>query len=156
MPKALKYFLAFLGLGLVISTTKTANAAISSAQILAYLRGQNQTCEVSIDKSKMISGYIKGSSKLITVIPFGVESCGGGNNWFTDFLAFYDDGGTMVVIPHRSTAMEQSVFIKNSEVSAHSLEYGPNDPHCCPSLVRHYRFVDQGNKLVLAPDSPNT
>lgn len=81
----------------------------------------------------------------VTIVSMGAEGCGGGNNWNTTVQAFYEDGKTdMIHVPAVET-----ITGKDDVITLQSLEYGEDDPRCCPSQVVKTSYRIKNNKLVL-------
>ena len=80
-------------------------------------------------------------------VSYTMESMSGGNNQARFLAVFVRVKGRLVYAAHTDTELGHLKLIRNGAIYIDTLEYGANDPRCCPSKKGSVRFVLNGNKL---------
>lgn len=91
-------------------------------------------CDVQKENTKYL--YSSDSKALLLVIPY--ESCGGGNNWGQQVVLLKDYDGKKWQYRkefNNITNVDNIMFKDNSFILSY-LEYGEQDPRCCPSIKK--------------------
>jgi hypothetical protein len=124
--------------------------AMTKSQVQSYLAAANRGCTVTADPAAV--GHIAGTDKEVTIVRYGVESCGGGNNHIMSLAVLFDAGGGRIGSYPITMAMgdvERYEINASGTLVVHTAEYGPNDPRCCPSRKGTFALVVVGGKLGL-------
>lgn len=139
-----------VGLSVLALGTGTQAHALTSQQVSSYLEASNKGCTLTSTFPGVV-GRVRGSDREVTVVRYGIEGCGGGNNHGTPLAVLYDAGaGRVAAFENRLPLGELSaVSIRNGVIVANTLEFAPSDPHCCPSRKGTYRVVVTGNQLTM-------
>ena len=137
-------------IGLFSLATFNSAHALTRAQIQNYLDATNKGCTITMDPGTV--GHITGSDKEITIVRYGVESCGGGNNHAMPITVLFDAGGGKVgsyPITMKMGDVDRYEINSSGTLVVHTLEFGPNDPRCCPSRKGTFALAVHDGKLVL-------
>lgn len=124
--------------------------ALTSSQIQNYLAAANKGCSLSVYPATV--GHISGTDKEVTIVRYGIEGCGGGNNHAMPIAVLYDAGGGKVgsyPITMTMGDVEKYEINASGTLVVHTVEYGPNDPRCCPSRKGTFALAVRGGKLGL-------
>ncbi|MBN9562614.1 MAG: hypothetical protein J0H14_18085 [Alphaproteobacteria bacterium] len=124
--------------------------AQTAAEIQKYLAQQSKECSLYAYQENF-RGMIPGMPQAITVASYTIESCNGGNNAFRTVGVFYEENGKVrqFMGPRHPISGPVSVTIHGDRLTVHSLEYGPNDARCCPT-VRHIANYRLANGAITA------
>jgi hypothetical protein len=102
---------------------------------------------------KIVAGDLNHDGVPDLSVLYTIEGAGGGNN-YTQYLAvFLRVDGKLVPTAHAAVGGkgERAVHlasIKDDVIFLMTLEYGPHDAMCCPSIKGSARFVLADGKLV--------
>ena len=124
--------------------------ALTRSQVQTYLAAANKGCTVTADPATV--GHIAGTDKEVTIVRYGVEGCGGGNSHAMPIAVLFDAGGGRVgsyPITMTMGDVERYEINASGTLVVHTLEYGPNDPRCCPSRKGTFALAVVGGKLGL-------
>ncbi len=125
--------------------------AQGEAAIRAALQRENAGCEIT---SLRIAhrGALPGLPVPAVVATYGVEGCGGGNNWAAALvvLARRPDGLQPLPLPPalRLPAVVARAEVRRGRILVTGLDYAPADPRCCPSLQRRVSLALQDGQVT--------
>ena len=126
--------------------------AFTAEQVAAFLRHANPDCTVNVVSS--LTGPVRGADTPVTIVKYGVEGCGGGNNW-TVALAVLHDAGHGQVAAFEDARLRlpivDRVGLSGGTIQVRTLDWGPRDAHCCPSVHGSLRLIVRGDSLVAVP-----
>lgn len=152
----------------VISTvqdeTTTANEPVSTAKI-PYSPTKSEVKELFISKStdlngddysvereevKIDIGDLNDDGLTDAIVDFSFYSTTGGNaNLGGGFMVFINDGEKIAYKSWMETSNIKLDYIdENGRVRAIRMEYGENDPRCCPSISTSVEFKYKNGKLI--------
>ena len=134
---------------LALSALNDAHA-MTPSQVRTYLASANKGCTVTPDPGTV--GHIAGTEREVTIVRYGVEGCGGGNNHAMPIAVLFDAGGGKVgsyPITMTMGDVERYEINASGTLVVHTLEYGPNDPRCCPSRKGTFALAVRGGKMGL-------
>lgn len=125
--------------------------AQSEAAIRAQIAAANRGCTVN-GPQVMHRGPVAGGTAPVAVATYGLEGCGGGNNWVSTFGVFAQQGGRVVELrmPSPPRWPVDGVRVEGGMIVVSGLDYGPNDGRCCPSIRRQARYALSGGTVVPA------
>jgi hypothetical protein len=126
-----------------------AAAAQAPQAIEAFIKRANAGCDLQKYR-EVYRGRLAGSSEPITVATFSVEGCGGGNNWSSEFGIFSENSGIVREWQQTPTPEGQvsDIAVRNGRLIVRSLDYKPDDPHCCPSMRRQSVYTLRNGRAV--------
>jgi hypothetical protein len=155
----------FKKLGIVILFAAAAGVA-SAASLDAYAKrtsavfikaaGHEDGCAVSAHKTFFED--VTGDGVNDIVIGYGVEGCGGGNhNESKVAILALRNGKYVTVYDNIQSLAGNVVAVHNGQIIIDTVEYGPNDARCCPSIKKTiaYQYNESRGALykVVSPQS---
>ena len=143
-------FVIYAAIALLSVAASGSAHALTKSQVQNYLAAANKGCTVTADPATV--GHIAGTDKEVTIVRHGVEGCGGSNVGTTMIAVLFDAGGGRVgSYPNtmQMGAVERYEINASGTLVVHTLEYGPNDPRCCPSRKGTFALAVVGGKLGL-------
>lgn len=129
--------------------------------IIAYIERQAAKHNVNHSYvSSVITGDINGDKKKDLFVSYAVEGIGGGNFSLYYQALFITEGGNLVFKAERSngsfgTAQGKTYVpkrIETGKIFCETLEYGPDDGVCCPSIKRTGIIFYKKGKLLEKPE----
>jgi hypothetical protein len=138
--------------GLAAACLSAAPAlAQTESAIRAQIAAANRGCDVN-GPQIVHRGALPGAPGPVAVATYGLEGCGGGNNWSSTFGVFAEQGGRVVAYRVASPPRwpVDGVRVEGGMLVVSGLDYGPNDPRCCPSIRRQARYTLSGGSVVPA------
>jgi hypothetical protein len=137
---------------LIATLAATPAAAQSQAALRAHIAATNRGCTVN-GPQVVHRGPLPGAAEPVVVATYGLESCGGGNDWLSTFGVFAQQGGRFVSLPIRNPPrwVVDGVRVDGGVLVVRGLDYGPDDGRCCPSIRREARFRLSGGTVVPVP-----
>lgn len=125
----------------ILSTSPIVNAYISTQNQLAHLRGTTVTLWYSTvaDMNK--------DSKPDYVIAYTEN----GAAWMVIHFAVFVKTSTSLVLSDDvviRAASAENITVANGIISSKLLQWGDNDPHCCPTIRATARFELWAGKIV--------
>jgi len=131
-------------------------SASELATLLQSLRSLYPGCNVgvlnvgSISNERNIRSDVE--CEFATFVSYTVSGCEGGNNWTSYFGLFRSDNEKLSPLnggPLNFPEMAAPSFGKHS-ISLDTFEYGPNDPHCCPSIQKTLKITFAGSNMYIS------
>jgi hypothetical protein len=104
------------------------------------------------DARKVISGDLTHDGQPETVVLYTIEGQGGSNLHIQYLAVFVRRNGKLSPLTHvdvggKSTRGVELVSVANNSILLDTLNYGPNDASCCPSVKGTTRYVLSGGRL---------
>jgi len=128
-------------------SSSDASPVATSAEINRLVR--RNMCP-NIDTRILGTVTLGGLSGPITLIHIFGDSCGGGNATVNELAGIYRRNGIVSVAESLISGPEQAEQAKDGRVYIQTLEVGPNDGRCCPTLRRRAQIVFRAGKIVEA------
>lgn len=114
--------------------SNAADVKVDAALNPEYKALKSEGCVVNKKGTKTYFSGTGANESLLISVPF--EGCGGGNNWGSIVKVFSNyQNGKWTKSKNVNVTSAQNVKAQgNGEFVITSTEYGPADPHCCPSI----------------------
>lgn len=124
-----------------------------------YLGGIELMRSSVIDSYRIYTGDSNGDSTKDIAIVYN-EMIPGANN-YVQSLSFFESSRDSVTgydyifdkaIGNRGSTSIDNIKMSRNVITLETLEFGPNDPMCCPSLKKQVQCKLSNNKLSCSPD----
>jgi len=98
------------------------------------------------DARKVIVGNLNNDDSPETVVLYTIESQGGTNNYVQYIAVFVRRNGklaplTRAAVGGKSRRSVELISIDHKTIQLETLDYGPNDASCCPSIRGRTQYV---------------
>ncbi|WP_213938459.1 hypothetical protein [Pseudomonas sp. dw_612] len=105
---------------------------------------------------KVLRADLNGDGQVDALVIYTIEGQGGGNGSFSTLGIFYSNNGAFdfkgsTVVSGAVTALQ---VLDNKIISVSSLEVGPEDANCCPTLESEQKYQWDGNRLEALREAP--
>jgi hypothetical protein len=119
--------------------TATINAFIAS-------QAKRERGEEYTDARKVVTGDLTHDGQPETVVLYTIEGQGGSNLYIQYLAVFTRRQGKLIPLTHadvggKSTRGVELVLVENNSILLDTLNYGPKDASCCPSVKGTTRYV---------------
>ena len=118
--------------------------------ILRHLRQAHPGCDIH-NPRQTYRGHLEGSAAPVVFVAYTFEGCHG-NDWRAVFGLFREEHGRVLALAVTSLPRwpVHDVRVANGVIRATGLDYGPNDPRCCPTIRRGMTYVVRNDAVVPA------
>lgn len=104
------------------------------------------------DARKVIVGNLNNDDSPETVVLYTIESQGGTNNYVQYIAVFVRRNGklaplTRAPVGGKSRRSIELVTVDHKAIQLETLDYGPNDASCCPSIKGKSQYILVGRTL---------
>ena len=104
------------------------------------------------DARKVIVGNLNNDDSPETVVLYTIESQGGTNNYVQYIAVFVRLNGklaplTRAPVGGKSRRSIELVTVDHKAIQLETLDYGPNDASCCPSIKGKSQYILVGRTL---------
>jgi hypothetical protein len=104
------------------------------------------------DARKVVTGDLTHDGQPETVVLYTIEGQGGSNLYIQYLAVFVRLKGNLLPLTHadvggKSTRGVELASVENNSILLDTLNYGPKDASCCPSVKGTTRYVLSGGKL---------
>ena len=104
------------------------------------------------DARKVIVGNLNNDDSPETVVLYTIESQGGTNNYVQYIAFFVRRNGklaplTRAPVGGKSRRSIELVTVDHKAIQLETLDYGPNDASCCPSIKGKSQYILVGRTL---------
>jgi len=104
------------------------------------------------DARKVVVGNLDNDSNPETVVLYTIESQRGTNNHVQYMAVFVQRNGRLAPLTHtevggKSTRSIEDVSIDRKTIHLETLDYGPKDASCCPSIKGRTQYILVGRTL---------
>lgn len=126
--------------------------AVTPDQAKVWFESTNSGCQEG-GVGAVKSGRVRGSDKEVTVVEYGCHGgSGGGSAKNFGFAVLYGTGRGVASYPRGRLPFQnvESVSIQEGFIVVNTIDYGPRDPGCCPTVKGSYRAVILNGKVELA------
>src|SRR5689334_20562294 len=101
---------------------------------------------------KVVTGDLTRDGQPETVVLYTIEGQGGSNLYIQYLAVFVRRNGKLSPLTHmdvggKSTRGVELISVKNNSILLDTLNYGPKDASCCPSIKGTTRYVLSGTTL---------
>jgi hypothetical protein len=101
---------------------------------------------------KVVTGNLTRDGQPETVVLYTIEGQGGSNLYIQYLAVFVRRKGKLSPLTHmdvggKSTRGVELISVENNSILLDTLNYGPKDASCCPSVKGTTRYVLSGGKL---------
>jgi len=102
---------------------------------------------------KVITGDLNKDAVPETVVLYTIESQGGSNNYIQYLAVFERRKGALTLLTHldvggKTTRSVELVSVNQQAIQLATLDYGPNDPSCCPTIKGETTYTLVGRALL--------
>ena len=117
------------------------------AQHAKQLQGQEYQ-----DARKVVAGDLDNDGIPDKIVLYTIEGQGGSNN-YTQYMAVFIRSKTgiqpvaRIPVGGKSVASVENVAVRDHIIRLTELQYGPDDPSCCPSKKAEVRYALVGHTL---------
>ena len=104
------------------------------------------------DARKVIVGNLNNDDSPETVVLYTIESQGGTNNYVQYIAVFVRRNGklaplTRAPVGGKSRRSIELITVDHKAIQLETLDYGPNDASCCPSIKGKSQYILVGRTL---------
>lgn len=101
---------------------------------------------------KVVNGDLNNDSIAETIVLYTIESQRGSNNYVQYLAVFVRRSGallplTRTAVGGKSRRSVEDVSIEHNAIQLSTLDYGPKDPSCCPSVKDTAQYILAGRTL---------
>ena len=131
-----------------------ANEDDDTAAIDSYIAHQakRERGEEYRDARKVVTGDLNHDGEPETVVLYTIEGQGGSNLYIQYLAVFVRKNGKLAPLTHadvggKSTRGVELTSVENNSILLDTLNYGPKDASCCPSVKGTTRYILSGATL---------
>ena len=136
------------------ATPASAYQDNDSAVIDSYISRQarRERGEEYRDARKVVTGDLTHDGIPETVVLYTIESQGGVNLYIQYLAVFVRRNGNLSPLTHieaggKSVRSVELKSIENNAILLETMNYGPKDPQCCPTVKGATKYVLSGRRL---------
>jgi hypothetical protein len=105
------------------------------------------------DARKVLSGDLNHDGLADTVVLYTIEGQGGSNNYIQYLAVFLGRNNALVYATHRAVGGKnrrdiELVSITDGAINLKTMDYGPRDPSCCPTIKGSASYSFSNGALV--------
>ncbi len=129
-------------------------AGQTAAEALAWARAEARRGQCAHTGADLIhAGSLAGETRDVAVVRHSVEGCGGGgNNSATLVSVLVRQGGRLAALPmtpgRGHPDMVERVTVRDGLIHVEGRSMGPDDPRCCPTLLRRQAYAVANGRVV--------
>ena len=104
------------------------------------------------DARKIATGDLNNDKTPETVVLYTIESQGGSNNYIQYIAVFIRRNGNLTLLTRTEAGSKtgravESMAVGNQAIELDTLDYGPQDPSCCPTIKGKTKYILVGRRL---------